>query len=223
MRSLNLITLNEPHSMVSESYKMFRTNLSYMNIDGENKVILFTSSASEEGKTTSISNLAVTFAMSGKRVLLVECDLRKSRIHETFGIPQVPGMTNLLAEKRTIKDMIHEVQGVTGLHVLPAGVLPPDPAETLASQAMRQLIEAARTQYDVVLLDAPPVLAVTDATILCALADGVVLIVASGESKKEEARRAKKALGKVGARILGVLLTKAQVTSKSYYYYSDVR
>lgn len=219
MRSLSLITLNDPHSMEAESYKMFRTNLSYMNIDKENKVILFTSSSSEEGKTTSICNTAVSFAQGGKKVLLIECDLRKARIHTIFDVPQIPGLTNILAEKKRLAEIVTPLEELTNLHILPAGNLPPDPAETLASRAMENLIEQARNEYDVVLIDAPPVLAVTDASILCKAADGVILIVASKECKKTDAKQAHKALEKVGARILGVLLTKAEVRSKSHDYY----
>lgn len=219
MRSQSLITLNEPHSMVAESYKMFRTNLSYMNVDKDNKVILFTSSTTEEGKTTSISNAAVSLAQSGKKVLLVECDLRKARIHTVFDIPQTPGLTNVLAEKKPLSGVVTALEELPNLHVLTSGVLPPDPAETLNTQALATLIEQARNSYDVILLDAPPVLAVTDALILCKQADGVILIVASGESKKDDARKAKKALEKVGAKIMGAVLTKVQVSSKAHYYY----
>lgn len=222
MNRMSLIALNEPHSMVAESYKMFRTNLSYMNIDKENKVILFTSSSSEEGKTTSICNTAVSFAQGGKRVLLIECDLRKARVHVLFSMPQIPGLTNALAEKKSLSEMVIAVDELPNLHILPAGNLPPDPAETLSSHALESLVDQARKSYDIVLIDAPPVLAVTDASILSRLADGVILVVAARESKKENSRQAQKALDKVGARILGVLLTKGDTKSKANeYYYRD--
>ncbi len=224
MERLSLIALNEPHSMVAESYKMFRTNLSYSNIDKENKVIMFTSSSSEEGKTTSICNTAVSFAQGGKKVLLIEGDLRKSRVHSLFNIPLVPGLTNVLTSKTPLKDVVTAVESLPNLHVLPGGNLPPDPAETLASHALEKLVAQARIDYDVVLIDAPPVLVVTDASIMCKIADGVILIVASEESKKSDARQARKALDKVGARILGVLLTKAEVKSKGHdYYYGNAQ
>ena len=190
-----------------------------MNIDRDNKIIMFTSSTTAEGKTTSICNAAVSFAQSGKRVLLIECDLRKARIHTVFDIPQVPGLTNILVEKKPFTEVVQHIEEVENLQILTSGVLPPNPAETVASASLVHLIDQVKDQFDLILIDAPPVLAVTDAVILSKLADGVILIVASGESKREEARRAKKALEQVHARILGVVLTKAEVKSKSYYYY----
>ncbi len=220
MRSQSLITLNEPMSLVSESYKMFRTNLNYMNIDQENRVLLFTSSMTEEGKTTSISNAAVSFALEGKKVLLMECDLRKARIHEVFNLPQFPGLTNLLSEKKPLQSFVKVLDELPNLHVLVSGPLPPDPAEMLGSRAFEKLIDDARKVYDMILIDAPPVLAVTDAAVLSRLADGVVLVLAAKETKKEAARKVKQALEKVGANILGVLLTKTIINKdNSYYYY----
>lgn len=219
MRSQSLITLNEPMSHVSESYKMFRTNLNYMNIDQENRVLLFTSSMTEEGKTTSISNAAVSFALEGKKVLLMECDLRKARIHEVFNLPQFPGLTNLLSEKKSLQSVVKVLDELTNLHVLVSGPLPPDPAEMLGSRAFEKLIEDARNVYDMILIDAPPVLAVTDAAVLSRLADGVVMVLAAKETKKEAARKVKQALEKVGANILGVLLTKTVINKDNGYYY----
>lgn len=219
MRSQSLITLNEPMSLVSESYKMFRTNLNYMNIDQENRVLLFTSSMTEEGKTTSISNAAVSFALEGKKVLLVECDLRKARIHEVFNLPQFPGLTNLLSEKKALQSVVKVLDELPNLHVLVSGPLPPDPAEMLGSRAFEKLIEDARNVYDMILIDAPPVLAVTDAAVLSRLADGVVMVLAAKETKKEAARKVKQALEKVGANILGVLLTKTVINKDNGYYY----
>lgn len=219
MRSQSLITLNEPMSLVSESYKMFRTNLNYMNIDQENRVLLFTSSMTEEGKTTSISNAAVSFALEGKKVLLMECDLRKARIHEVFNLPQFPGLTNLLSEKKALQSVVKVLDELPNLHVLVSGPLPPDPAEMLGSRAFEKLIDDARKIYDMILIDAPPVLAVTDAAVLSRLADGVVLVLAAKETKKEAARKVKQALEKVGANILGVLLTKTIINKDNGYYY----
>lgn len=219
MRSLSLIALNEPNSMEAESYKMFRTNMSYMNIDKENKVILFTSSTSEEGKTTSICNTAVSFAQGGAKVLLIECDLRKAKVHEAFDLPQIPGVSDILSLKESLTKYVRTIEEVPNLHVLTSGVLPPDPVKMLMSHGMEALVEEARKLYDIVLIDAPPVLAVADGSVLCRLTDGVVMVVASAETRKEDARKAKGALEKVGANVLGVLLTKVAVTSKSHYYY----
>lgn len=219
MRSKSLITLHEPHSMITESYKMFRTNLNYTNIDQENKVIIFTSTATEEGKSTSISNTAISLSKAGKKVLLIECDLRKARLHDLFGIPQVPGLTNALVDKKSFDEVVQVLFDDTNLHIVTSGPLPPDPAEMLGSHAFENFIKNARELYDVVLIDAPPVLSVTDAAVMCKVADGVVLIVAAKETKKEAAKQAKKVLEKVNANILGILLTKAEMKKGNGYYY----
>lgn len=222
MNSKSLITLNEPQSMVTESYKMFRTNLNYKNIDQENKVILFTSTSSEEGKTTSIANTAISIAQTGKKVLLIECDLRKARIHELFNLPQGPGLTNLLADKKVLADVVQPMKDILNLHILTSGPLPPDPSEMLSSRTFEKIVEGAKAEYDMILIDAPPVLSVTDAAILSKLVDGVILIVAMKETKKEAVKKARKALLQVGANILGVLITKAEMKKSSYYYYYGV-
>lgn len=219
MISQSLITLNEPHSIASESYKMMRTNLNYMNIDKVNQVILFTSTTSEEGKTTTICNAAITYAQANHRVLLVEADLRKARIHELFAIPQTPGLTNILADKKDLKAAIQQVEEIPNLDILTAGPLPPNPSEILASHAFEQFILSAREQYDVILIDSPPILSLSDAAIITRVTDGVVLILATNETKKEGATLAKKALEKVNANLLGVVLTKAKLKKDTAYYY----
>jgi len=217
--SLSLISLNDPHSIAVESYKIFRTNLSYLNVDQPEKVILFTSSTMDEGKTTSICNTAVTFAANGKKVLLIDCDLRKSRIHKLFDQQQSPGVTNVLADKLPLGEAVQSIAEYENLHILVAGPHPPNPAEMLATQAFEKLVDEARQAYDLVLIDAPPVLSVADASVLSRWADGVVLIVAASQTRKEEARQAKRALEKVGANILGVLLCKVDMKKHKYYYY----
>lgn len=219
MRSRDLITINESKSVVSESYRMFRTNLNYMNVDTENQVILFTSSLSGEGKTTTIANTAVTFALDGYKTLIIEADLRKARLHEVFNITQSPGLTNMLTDKLAIKDLVQSIDEVDGLDVLTAGPLPPSPSELLGSKAIEEFIQEARKTYDKILIDAPPVLSVTDAVVLNRLVDGVVLVVASKETKKETVSQAQKALKRVDANVLGVLITKMDMKRRGYYDY----
>lgn len=219
MRSKDLITINESKSMVAESYRMFRTNLNYMNVDTENKVILFTSSLSEEGKTTSIANTAVTFALDGYKTLLIECDLRKARVHEVFNIPQAPGITNILTDKQEVGEVVQSIEEVEGLDVLTAGPLPPAPSELLGSKSIEALVLELRDKYDKILIDAPPVLSVTDAVVLNRIVDGVVLVVAAGETKKETVRQAQKTLARVDANVLGTLISKMNIKRSSYYDY----
>lgn len=218
-RSKSLIAINEPHSMATESYKMFRTNLHYMNVDTKNQVLLFTSSFTEEGKTTTVANTAITYAQADQKVLVIECDLRKARLHELFALQMTPGLTNCLADNTALEKSVQIIEELPNLHVLTSGALPPNPAEVLSSQKMKALIEKAREQYDIVILDTPPVLSVTDAIVLTPYVDGVVICVATHVTKTEELKKAKKALNQVGAKVLGVLMTKAEVKNKKYYAY----
>lgn len=221
-RSKSLVAINEPHSMVTECYKMFRTNLHYMNVDTPNQVLLFTSSFTEEGKTTSVVNTAITYAQAEQKVLVIECDLRKARIHNLFALQSSPGLTNALADGIALSDVVQKLEELPNLHVLTSGALPPNPAELLASKKMQELIEAARKHYDIIIIDTPPVLSVTDAISLTRLADGVVICVATHVTKTDELKKAKKALEQVGTKVLGVLMTKADVKHKKYYaYYGD--
>jgi capsular exopolysaccharide synthesis family protein len=217
--SKSLVTVNEPTSFISESYKMLRTNINYMNVDTDIQVILVTSSTAGEGKTTTSTNMAITFAKTGKKTLLIECDLRKARVHKICSLPQEPGLTNILTDKTPMSAVIKKIDSVDNLDIITSGHLPPAPAELLASHALEKLIDEARTQYDTIILDAPPVLNVTDAAILQRVADGIILVVSAGETKKEAVRQAKRNLDKVNARVLGVVLTKIDQKSKGYYYY----
>jgi len=219
MKSDSLITMNEPQSLVAESYKIFRTNLNYLNIDKVNQVVMFTSAVADEGKTTTIVNTAISFAQGGKKVLLLECDLRKSRLHKIFTLTQLLGLTNILAESLCLEDVVQTIPEYDNLHIITSGPQPPDPAEMLASNAFERLIAEARELYDIILIDAPPVLAITDASVISRVADGVVIIIAANQTKKDEVRKAKRALENVGAKVLGALLCKADIKKHGYYYY----
>ncbi|WP_304942515.1 CpsD/CapB family tyrosine-protein kinase [Vallitalea guaymasensis] len=215
----NLITYKEPKSPISESYRMLRTNLHYLNIDKENKSIVVTSSNPGEGKTTTMANLAITMSQAGQKVLLVECDLRKPRVHKTFGIDNTQGLVNIIVEKKPVKDVLHSLESIPNLDIITSGPIPPDPTELLESSIMKELVNKFREEYDVVLFDAPPVCSVTDAAILSSLVDGVILVIASGETNIESAKLAKKLLEKVNASILGVVLSKADISKSGGYYY----
>ena len=180
---------------------------------------MFTSSVSEEGKTTSIVNSAISFAASNKKVLLLECDLRKSRLHNIFNLLQSPGLTNILAEKLSLADVVQKIPEYDNLHIVTSGPQPPDPAEMLATNAFDKLISEARETYDIILIDVPPVLSVADASVISRIVDGVILVVAVNQTKKDEAKKAKKALDAVRAKILGVLMCKVDVKKHKYYYY----
>lgn len=217
-RNQRLVTLFDPMSYVSESYKMFRTNLGYTNVDKQNQVILCTSSLPSEGKTTSVANLGISFAKEGKKVLIIECDLRRASVHEIFNLSQTPGLTSILAGTSTFEKTVQKMVGLKNLDVLTSDVLPPSPSDLLGAKSFQTLIDHVCNLYDVVLLDAPPILLVSDAIILSRYADGVILIVALKESKKENVMNSVKALNQVSANILGVLLTKDKVANNEYKY-----
>ncbi|PAB59399.1 CpsD/CapB family tyrosine-protein kinase [Anaeromicrobium sediminis] len=214
----DLVTLNNPKSPISESFRVLRTNIQFSSLDKDLRSILVTSSTQGEGKTTTICNLAITIAQSGKSVLLVDCDLRRPRIHNNFELNNYKGLTNILAEQNNEDDCIKE-STIVNLSVLSSGPKPPNPSEVLGSKSMKNFIESMKEKYDYVLLDAAPVGLVTDGAILSTLADGVLLVAASGEVAIEAAKRSKELLENVNANILGVVLNKVSVEKSKYYKY----
>lgn len=217
----SLIVHNNPKSPIAEAYRVLRTNIQFSNVDKQIKVIVVTSAGPNEGKTTTISNLAVTFAQSGSKVLLLDGDLRKPKVHKTFFVPNSFGVTTILSWHGDYKEYLSK-SNIQNLDVLTAGPIPPNPSEMLSSNSMKQFVETIRQEYDIVLIDAPPVGAVTDAAILSTIADGVILVTASGQVEIEQAQGAKELLDKVNANILGVVLNKVGKSERgSYYYYYE--
>lgn len=219
MKKRGIITIDDPLSHISECYKMCRTNIHYLHADDKCKVLVVTSSVPTEGKTTSVVNLAVTIAGSGKKVLVIDADLRKSTIHQVFEIDQSPGLINYLSDSKPLESVLKCHANIELLDILTSGVTPPNPAELLDSAKMRGLIEKVRSNYDYVLIDAPPILAVTDATILSQYADGIILIVASGKTKESDLERSVKHLKDLKIKILGSIITKAKLKKTKYNSY----
>lgn len=222
---IDIILKKDPKSPISEAYRTLRTNIQFASFDKEVKVILVTSSGPSEGKTTTSSNLAYTLSETSKKVLLVDCDLRKPKIHKIFKISNQIGLSNILIEDYNLSSAVKQAD--SSLYILTAGTLPPNPVEMLSSKKMSDFIEKVKDEYDYIILDTPPVVSVTDAQILSTMADGVILVVSSGEANKEAAIRAKELLLNVNAKILGVVLNKLDIASKGgygyryYYYYSE--
>lgn len=215
--SLEMITHTDRKSPISEAYRTLRTNIQFSNVDRQMQTILVTSSAMSEGKTTTITNLAETFAQAGQRVLLIDADLRRPRVHKVFGASNQQGLTNVLALQVSLQDAVQIVG--SDIHMLSSGPLPPNPAELLGSNQMKQVMSLAKQQYDVILLDTPPVNVVTDAAVLSTEVDGVVLVVASGKTEIDGAKRAVKLLQAVNANIIGTVMTMMPVMKKGYYGY----
>lgn len=216
-----LITLVDPKSPISEAYRTLRTNIQFSSLDKPLSTLLMTSTGPDEGKSTTLANLAVTFSQAGNRVILVDCDLRRPRLHEIFAVDNSVGLTTLFIEERALdfddKETLKETS-VPNLRVLTSGQLPPNPSELLSSQRMEKLIERLKSQADLVLFDSPPILAVTDAAVLVRKVDGVLLVISAGKTKRDHAVKAKAMLEKVNARVLGVVLNNAKLDSTLYGY-----
>lgn len=216
-----VVTHSDPKSPVAEAYKVLRTNVMYSGIDKRLKSIVVTSSVPMEGKTTTVVNLAVTFAQAGIRVLLIDSDLRKPKIHKIFMLSNGSGLTNLLVNHDEYDRYIRSCDE-PNLQILPSGTIPPNPSELLASDSMKNFIKNISEQYDLILLDAPPVGSVTDAAIISALVDGTILVASSGRVEIGALRRSKELLSKVNANIIGVVLNKLDKrTATNYYYHNE--
>jgi non-specific protein-tyrosine kinase len=213
-----LITLTDPRSPVAEAFRTLRTNLIFSSLDHPLTTLLVTSAALEEGKSLALANLAVTMAQGGRKTILVDCDLRRPHQHELFGVPAEPGLTSMILDASRRDEPALAATGVEDLWLLPAGPLPPNPADLLSSRRMESLIATLKSRADIVLFDAPPVVVVTDAALLASKLDGVLLVVSAGQTKREHAQRAKELLEKINVRLVGAVLTNAQVdTSVSAY------
>jgi non-specific protein-tyrosine kinase len=204
-----LITLRDPRSPVAEAFRTLRTNLIFSSLDQPLKTLLVTSAAPDEGKSTTLANLAVTMAQGGRKTILVDCDLRRPRQHEIFGLPDQPGLTTMILENSAAPALA--ATGVEDLWLLPCGPLPPNPADLLSSRRMEAVIAALTSRADMVLFDAPPVVAVTDAALLASKLDGVLLVVSAGQTRREHAQRAKELLERIHVRLVGTVLTNASL------------
>lgn len=216
--SPNLISLLDPKAPASEAYRTLRNNISYVGIDQKVKTISVTSPGPAEGKSTTCANLAITMAQAGKRVLLMEADLRKPKVHRYFSLPNDVGVTDILVNDIPYESALKGINELPGLHLLCAGFLPPNPSEILDSRKMADLVAQLKQSYDLVIIDTPPAGQLADGASVGKLTDGVLLVLASGQSNIDVARHAKANLENVGARILGVILTKINRKSGGAYY-----
>ncbi|WP_317889860.1 CpsD/CapB family tyrosine-protein kinase [Sutcliffiella deserti] len=216
--SRHLIADKLPKSPISEQYRTIRTNIQFSFVDQQMRSIMVTSSGPAEGKSTTASNLAVVFAQQGKQVLFIDADLRKPTAHYTFQQENFKGLTTVLTKQTQLLETITPTK-IANLDILTSGPIPPNPAELLSSRAMQELIADAYNQYDVVIFDTPPVLAVTDAQVLANQCDGTILVVSSGTTDKDSAVKAKELLDAAKAKLLGVVLNGKKQKDSSYYYY----
>jgi len=216
--STMVITHRDPTAAASEAFRVLRTNLQFLGLDKPVKSILVTSATPGEGKTTTVVNLAVTFAQTGARVCLVDADLRRPTVAKLLGIDNWSGLTTALIGQDGLDACLRETT-VPDLSVLPSGPIPPNPAELLGSGRMSKLIADLEERFDMVLVDSPPVLAVTDAAVVAPKVGGVVLVVRSGVVARAQVHRAKDALEAVNAKLLGVVLGAVNQEGRDGYYY----
>lgn len=213
-----LISLTNPQSSASEQFRAVRTSIQFSSVDTNIRSIVVTSPNPAEGKSTVASNLAIVFAQQGKRVLLIDSDLRLPTIHYTFHVENLVGLSNILTRQATLEKAVRTTMQ-ENLWVLTSGPIPPNPSELLGSRGMSTLLEKAKIEYDLIIFDSPPVLAVTDAQLLSNSTDGVVLVINSGKTQKDSAKKAKGLLESANAKILGVVLNNKKEMENQYYYY----
>ncbi len=223
-----LITAANPKNPVSEQFRTIRTNIHFMSVDKPLRRIAFTSSSISEGKSTVTANMAITWAQDGKKVLLIDADLRRSTLHRTFELPNNRGLTTILTSGLSKIDLNEVIpnSGIKNLDVLTAGPIPPNPSELLNSKRMLNFLKAVEPMYDLVVIDVPPLLEVTDTQVLSDKLDGIVLVVRAGVTQKAGVARAVEMLKISKARLLGYVLNDADSEDAAYGYgygygYSD--
>jgi capsular exopolysaccharide synthesis family protein len=219
--STALITLNDRKSPMAEAYRHLRTSLLFSSAGKPPQTILVTSSQPSEGKTTTAINTAITLAQADADVVIIDCDLRRPRLHNHFGLENTQGLTNYLSGEEGTDSLLKTYPGLPRLKIITSGPIPPNPAELLSSQEMKNLLQTLRGKYKHVIIDSPPAISFTDAAILSTLVDGVVLVAMAGKSSVHLMRRFKQRLGTIGARVYGVVLNGIKANSMEYDYYNS--
>ncbi|WP_408898126.1 polysaccharide biosynthesis tyrosine autokinase [Nocardioides sp. R1-1] len=223
IRSAPLLTDLGGFAARTEAFRLLRTNLQFIDLDHQPRCLVISSAVPGEGKTMTSTNLAVALAQTGRNTLIIDADLRRPRVASTLGLDPAIGLTTALVGKTEIHDAI-QVHEASGLHVLASGAKPPNPTEILQSKITHDLIRRLRSSYDMVIIDAPPLLPVADASVLAKLADGVIIVVRHAKTTKDQVNEAINRLNQVGARLYGVvvnMVAKRAIGSYYYYYYEE--
>jgi len=221
--SIYPIAQSEPKSPITEAYRTLRTNIQYAAVDGPVQSLLITSAGPGEGKSLTAANLAIVMAQSGKKTLLVDCDLRKPTQHRLFDQRNVRGLTSLLVNGGDPANFKNKTS-IPQLSLITSGPIPPNPAELLGSQAMQSLLEELMSGYESVVFDGPPLIAVTDSALLAPLVGGVLLVIEAGKTRIDMIQEAKSILENAGSRIIGCVLNGVRRKNKDahyYYYYGE--
>lgn len=216
-----IITIDQPRSPISEAYRTLRTSIDFAGLDRPIKTLLVTSASPGEGKSSTLANLAVVSAREGKRAILVDCDLRRPTLHTFFGLPNTEGLTTCLVSPDGVSAPPLQETGVDNLWVLTSGPVPPNPLELLGSRRLEEMFAALADKADIILVDAPPIVAVADAAVLASKLDAVLLVVRADHAKRGYLERAKALLEKVNARVIGAALTNVQIDSALTRYYAS--
>ncbi|MCW2278091.1 CpsD/CapB family tyrosine-protein kinase [Heliophilum fasciatum] len=214
-----VIALDNPKSPIAEAYRTLRTSIRFATaIQEQAKVFLFTSAGPREGKSTVTANVAVTFAQNGTKTLLIDCDLRKPVQHKIFHVSNSVGLTNVLVDKCPEVDAIN-LTSIPQLDVMTSGPIPPNPSELLSSPRMQDLLDDLRQRYDLILIDTPPAVAVTDPVVLASHVDGIFLVIRAKQATIEMAKLATTRLQQSQGRIIGAILNGMEIHGEDYYYY----
>lgn len=224
-----LVAHRDPKSPVSENFRTLRTNIQFMNTNKKLKTLLVTSTMPGEGKSWVASNLAVTFAQAGKRVILIDADMRKGRVFSIFGVTPRPGLSNYLSgigenqEENNLMEFLRKTE-VPNLYVMPAGNIPPNPSELLVTRQMRNLLEELKRECDIIIIDGTPSKIVTDAVILSRIVDSTIIVTAHNQTKKDDLEQVARDIKNVGGHVAGIVYNKVPISVKKYnqtYYYAS--
>ncbi len=209
MDKINLVTLTDPQAPATEAYRALRMNLAFTSLDKALETLVISSPGPNATKSQVAANLAVVMAQAEKRVILVDADLRRPHVHTLFNLPQEPGLTTVMVAQNNEAALPLLETTVPGLHILSSGTLPPNPADIMASQKMEEVLTQLQSEADLVILDAPPVTVAVDAAVLAARADGLLLVVRAGHTRRDRIAQAKDMLERSRVRLLGAVFTDA--------------
>ncbi|HEX9628724.1 MAG TPA: polysaccharide biosynthesis tyrosine autokinase, partial [Pyrinomonadaceae bacterium] len=208
-------------SLQAEAYKHLRTSILLSTAGRAPKSLLVTSSVPAEGKTTTVVNTATVLAQTGAQVLVIDADMRRPRLHHVFGLSNNDGLSGILSSDMTEADVLSKINKFrdTNIYLLSSGAIPPNPAELLGSAQMKRLLDMVGETFNYIVIDSPPIASFTDGVLISSLVDGVLLVVHGGKTSRQVVKRTRQMLHEIGAKIIGVVLNKAEVRSSDYYYY----
>lgn len=214
-----LIVSLKPKSPIAEQFRSIRTSIEFASVNTEMKVLIVTSSEQNSGKSLISSNLALTFAQKGSKTLLIDADLRNPSIKNYFYLPKGRGLSSLVKRKTSLEDVIYETEE-KNLFILPPGFVVPNPADMLGSENMGELITILRQSFDQIIIDTPPILVATDAVVASTFSDGIIVVVRSGKSNKQNAKKALRSMNQSSTPIIGTILNDVKMSKHDYYYAS---